>query len=145
MHTLGFDRPLEFHLLPLLAKHLNHLGLVHLVKADIGQTVKETRLEVRHHGGWVTTKRQNLQQGGVGDKVEPGELSPFGFQIGRQGLLTELQLLQQVRQHGLHHVIAKAGRDHILGFNSIQHNLQTHISKVSPLSLCPYCLHTAYY
>lgn len=41
---------------------------------------------------------QNLQQGGVGHKEKTRKHQPFLLQVTGQRLLTELQLLQEVRQ-----------------------------------------------
>ena len=52
----------ELHLLALLREHVQHLALVHLVKGDSGQAVKQARLEVGHHAGGVAAQGQDLQQ-----------------------------------------------------------------------------------
>lgn len=59
------------HLFSLLAEHLQHASLVHLVKCHIAETVKQSRLEMRHNTRWITSKREDLQKCRVGDKVEP--------------------------------------------------------------------------
>jgi hypothetical protein len=60
------------HLLALLAEHFQHARLVCLVESDIAEAVKQARLEVWHHAGWVTAKRQDLKQRGIRHEVEPG-------------------------------------------------------------------------
>ena len=50
-----------------------------LVKGDVAQRVEEAGLEVGHHAGRVGAQRQDLQQRGVGDKVEARELGALGL------------------------------------------------------------------
>lgn len=51
----------------------------HFVKRDIGEGVKEATLEVGHHRGRVAAQGQDLQQRGVGHKVEARELRALGL------------------------------------------------------------------
>lgn len=50
-----------------------------LVKGDVGQRVEEAGLEVGHHRGRLGAQRQDLQQRGVGHKVEARELGALGL------------------------------------------------------------------
>ncbi len=78
---------LEACLFRLLGKHLQHARLVDLVKRDVGERVKQARLEVRHHRRRVGAQRQDLQQGGVRNEVEARELAALGLQVRAQRLL----------------------------------------------------------
>ena len=59
--SLGYMKHITAHLLALLAEHLQHTGLVHLIKGDIGKRVKQATLEVGYHAGGITAQGQYLQ------------------------------------------------------------------------------------
>ena len=70
----------------------------------------------------------NVQLGkhpGQGENVRaPRELGTLGLQVGAKALLAQLQLLQQVRQHVLHHLAAGAHGHHVLRLHRRRDDLQ---------------------
>lgn len=64
-------------------------------------------------GVWVTGLTQNLQQGRVRHEEEPGEQQSLLLQVASQGLLADLQLLQQMRQQLAQRVVSHTASDNI--------------------------------
>ena len=86
--------------------------VVFLVESDRLDVVEDAE-QVSLDGVRVRGLPQDLQEGGVRDKEESREDETFLFQVAREGLLAEFQLLQQVREQlpqslvphtALHHI-----------------------------------------
>ena len=66
---------------------------------------------------------QDFQEAGVRNKEEPWEDQPLLLQVSSEGLLTELQLLQEVGQELAQRLIPHTALHHIGHFVGTSHNL----------------------
>lgn len=66
---------------------------------------------------------KDLQEDGVGDEEEAGEDEPLLLQVATQGLLTHLQLLQQVGQQLAQRLVAHAALHHARHLVGTLHDL----------------------
>ena len=66
---------------------------------------------------------QDFQEAGVRNKEEPWEDQPLLLQVPSEGLLTELQLLQEVGQELAQRLIPHTALHHIRHFVGTSHNL----------------------
>lgn len=66
---------------------------------------------------------EDLQKHGVGDEEEPGEDEPLLLQVATEGLLTHLQLLQQVREQLAQSLVANTALHHARHLMGTLHDL----------------------
>ena len=66
---------------------------------------------------------KDLQQRGIRDEKEAGEDEPLLLEVARQGLLADLELLEQVRQQLRERLVADAAVDHVGGLVRPLHDL----------------------
>jgi hypothetical protein len=86
--------------------------IVLLVKIDCLDVVKDAE-EVSLDSVRIRSLPQNLQEGGVRDKEEPREDQPLLLEVASERFLTELQLLQQVREKLTESLVANATNDNV--------------------------------
>ena len=104
--------------------------ILFLMEGDSLDVVKDTQ-EVGLDGVGVRSLPKDLKQGWVRDEEEPREHEPLLLQVAREGLLTELQLLQEVGEELAQCFITHTACDHVRGFVGLCQNLHPRFVNVA--------------
>ena len=103
--------------------------IILLMKIDRLNVVKDTE-EVSLDSVGVRSLSQDLQEGRVRDKEEPWEDKSLFLEVAGERFLTELQLLQQVREKLAKCLVSNTTNNHIGCLMSFGHDLHPRLVNV---------------
>ena len=96
--------------------------IIFLMEGDSFDIVKQTQ-QMGLNGMGVRSLAKDLQEGRIRDKEETRKDESLLLKVASEGLLAELQLLQEVRQQLAKGLISNTTLDHIGYFMCLSENL----------------------